>query len=113
MKVIFHIDEPEKWSMVTSNVKNLLTHYIDQNEKITVEVLVNGSAVTSLKLNDQNYHNYIESILKTTAKIYVCDNSLVQRKILTDELSNDLIIVPSGVVELAEKQFEGYSYIKP
>lgn len=115
MKVIFHIDESEKWPMVVSNVKNLISYYTkkDANTNIKIEVLVNGDAVSDVTLRNKKYHEAIENMLSLNVDVAVCNNSLMQRKISSEELLAGLVIVQSGVVELVEKQNEGYSYIKP
>jgi len=52
-------------------------------------------------------------LISSSVVISVCKNSLDQRHISSTELQDNIVIVPSGVVELAIKQNEGYGYIKP
>jgi intracellular sulfur oxidation DsrE/DsrF family protein len=54
-KVIFHINESNKWNTLLANVSNLIKDL--GNENVTIEVLANGSAVTEyisaeISLND-------------------------------------------------------------
>ncbi|MCY9807240.1 DsrE family protein [Lentilactobacillus senioris] len=110
MNTIFHIDEINKWPTLLSNVNHM--HEWMQSTKTagTIEVLVNGSAVSAVvKNSDIN----LSQLTNMGIMVAVCNNSLVQRDIKTDSLQANLQVVPVGVVELACKQSEGYAYIKP
>ena len=103
MNVIVHIDESEKWQTVLSNLKHLVEWYENNDIVGTIELLVNGGAVQQVvKQSDLQLNKLISS----SVVISVCKNSLT-------ELQDNIVIVPSGVVELAIKQNEGYGYIKP
>ncbi|GAK30235.1 hypothetical protein WOSG25_020300 [Weissella oryzae SG25] len=110
LSTIFHIDERAKWSTVLSNLHHMVEWMDNNNNDGTVELLVNGEAVVdSLKNSKQD----LSALVELGIDVRICRNSMSQRNILDDDLQNDLKIVPSGVVELALKQQEGFSYIKP
>ena len=44
MKVIYHIDEMDRWPLVLGNVKNMTAYYHEQKESYTIEVLANSAA---------------------------------------------------------------------
>lgn len=112
-KVIFHIDEINKWKLLLGNVSNFLNG-ID-SQKFYVEVLANSEAVkyydTSLGLAADI--NTMEDLNKKGVKFAACNNALTSYDIKKDNIINFVDIVPAGVVELVEKQSEGYAYIKP
>ncbi|PCS01600.1 DsrE family protein [Lactococcus fujiensis] len=108
MKVIFHIDEESKWETLLSNVHHL-RQYFDEVNDGQIEVLVNGEAVQSAIKN--SFHDL--SVLTKQAHVAVCNNSLEARSIRPADLQEGVETVPSGVVELALKQADGYAYIKP
>jgi intracellular sulfur oxidation DsrE/DsrF family protein len=109
MNVIVHIDESEKWQTVLSNLKHLVEWYEDNEIVGTIELLVNGGAEQAVKQSDLQ----LNTLISSSVVISVCKNSLDQRHISSTELQDNIVIVPSGVVELAIKQNEGYGYIKP
>ena len=111
MDVIFHIDETIKWPTVLSNLKHMNEWYSETGSTGTIELLINGEAVEqAIKASDVNFTAMIDHNIK----IAVCQNSLDQRQIATADLQDAVaVVVPSGVVELALKQQQGYSYIKP
>lgn len=105
MKVIFHIEHPEKWSVVRNNVTNFLAEIPDA----TIEILVNGQAAgNTVKKSGIDLSNLTEI---TTIK--VCENALAARGISPDKLQENLQTVKSGVVELAVQQQNEFAYIKP
>lgn len=112
-KVIFHIDEINKWKLLLGNVINLLNGV--DNEKLYIEVLANSEAV---KYYDTNQDldadiNAMESLNKKGIKFVACNNALMAYDIKKDNIIHFVDIVPAGVVELVKKQSEGYVYIKP
>lgn len=112
-KVIFHIDELNKWKLLLGNVSNLLNSM--DNDKFYVEVLANSEAVKCYDAN-QNLNadiNTMESLNKKGVKFVACNNALTAYDIKKDNIFDFIDIVPTGVVELVKKQSEGYAYIKP
>lgn len=112
-KVIFHIDEMNKWKLLLTNVSNLLDA-ID-NENFFVEVLANSEAV---KYYDTTQDlatdiNTMKNLNINGVKFVACNNALMANNIERNNLINFVEIVPAGVLELVVKQNEGYAYIKP
>lgn len=110
---IFHIDELSKWKLLLGNVSNLLIAI--GNEDILLEVLANSEAV---KYYDKNLKldidiNIMEKLHKKGVKFVACNNALRAYKIEKINIMNFVSIVPAGVLELVERQKEGYAYIKP
>jgi intracellular sulfur oxidation DsrE/DsrF family protein len=114
-KVIFHIDELNKWNLVLKNVSNLLAAI--GNSSFQIEVLANAEAVkaynTSSKEIDPNISNLSEELNAKGVKFVACNNALKGFGLQKEDINFFVDIVPAGVLELAEKQMEGYSYIKP
>lgn len=110
MNTIFHINESNKWSTIYSNVKHMHEWMTTNKISGTVEVLINGQAVSET-VAGSNIN--LSQLIELGTVVAVCNNSLVQQNIQTNSLQSDLQIVPVGVVELATKQIEGYAYIKP
>ena len=112
-KVIFHIDEFNKWKLLLKNVSNLLD-VVDINEFI-IEVLANSEAVKFYKTNQdlELDINAMEKLNSKGIKFVACNNALMANNINKDDLINFIDVVLVGILELINKQSEGYSYIKP
>ena len=111
-KVIFHINEPDKWPGLLSNVNNLLRSYEGQTSDPVIEVLANGAAVPAY-LSDGQHVPVMEKLAGQKVRFAACNNSLKGQGIAADRLASFVSIVPAGVRELADRQTEGYAYIKP
>ena len=112
-KVVFHIDELSKWKILLTNVSNLLNG-ID-NKKFQIEVLANAEAVkyydTTQDL-DADF-NTMEVLNNRGIEFIACNNALMANRIEKNNIIHFVNIVPAGVLELVEKQSEGFAYIKP
>lgn len=111
-KVIFHVDELNKWKLVLANTQNLLN---DLNEHtLIVEVLANSEAVKyfiQTNLNEDDL--FVLDNLSKNVTFSACNNSLKSLSIEPNSLLTYVNIVPSGVAELTIKQHQNFSYIKP
>lgn len=90
-----------------SNVQNF---YKCTKEDTAIEILINGEAI-DLALKDSLIE--FSQLLSLNVEIMACKNSLESRNYLPNQLQNGILLVNSGVVELARKQTHGYAYIKP
>jgi hypothetical protein len=113
IKVIFHIDELNKWKLLLKNVSNLL-HAVDV-EKCNIEVMANSEAVKLYTINvDLNSEiSVMKKLNSKGVKFVACNNALNSYGIKKEDLMECVDIVPVGVLELINKQAEGYAYIKP
>lgn len=110
-KVIFHIDEIEKSTLVIGNINNLILDLGEEN--LQVELLANSEAVKLMLEDSSGFTEKLENLKLKNVDIVVCANSLHQLNLEKKQLFDFCIVVPSGVGELARKQSEGYAYIKP
>ena len=113
MKVIFHIDELKKWELTIGNVKNMLLYGKENHEAYTIEIVANAEAVEYLCHRNDEFQAVMEKLSEDGVSITACHHALMSRGISNGELYSFVEVVPAGVVELAKKQQEGYSYIKP
>ena len=113
MKVIYHIDAMEAWAMTLGNVRNMLDGLHQNQESYEIEVLANGPAV----------RGYLPGILPDSLKVVMaqaegvvfaaCRNALRAQALQPESLIEKTVVVPAGVIELAQKQQAGFAYIKP
>lgn len=115
MKVLYHVDEGSRWGIALGNVENMLRYGEETGLSFEIEVLANGPAVTALRRTEAarlGLAARLES-LAAGARFCACRNALRANAVAPQELLPFVQVVPAGVVELAARQEEGYSYIKP
>jgi uncharacterized protein len=111
-KVIFHVGDgdPAKWAVAFNNVFNVRKELGASN--VDIEVVAINAGLGVLKLESPQASRVAEAI-KGGVKVVACENSMKGQKLTRDDLLPDIGYVPAGVVELMERQREGYAYIRP
>lgn len=113
-KVIFHVDELNKWNLALKNTDNLLDAINTNN--FNIEILANAEAVKAYVSNNNteiNLRNKMKTLSDRGIKFVACNNALKTFNINKEDLNPFVHIVPVGILELVNKQIEGFSYIKP
>ena len=78
-----------------------------------IEVVFHGGAVYALVKDKTTVKEKIDDlVIKKHVVIAACNNSLIRLKISKDDLISSAIVVPVAILEFADKQEKGWSYIK-
>lgn len=111
-KVVFQISEadPKKLYIALNAAKNVQTTYGKKNALI--EVVAFGPGV-NLFLLESEAGQRIDAAINDGVKIVVCKNTLDSMKLTEADMLPKLNYVPGGILELMQKQKEGYAYILP
>lgn len=110
MKVLFHINEPEKWPELLGNVRNLLTG-ISEATELEVIIVANGRGVQGYV--SEEVLSGIEDLPTDVVTFKACQNALNGQGIAKEDLVDRIQVVPAGVIEIINQQALGFSYIKP
>ena len=116
MKVLFHIDSESNWDMVLENARNMRKYEQERQVAFEIEIVANGAAVEGLQRAVAQQSCWYASMAELSVERVVfaaCRNALRKHNIDPGLLCEFVRVVPSGVVEIAMRQEEGYSYIKP
>lgn len=115
MKVVFHVDESAKWGMVLANARNIQRYSSANAEELVSEIVANGEAVKELKGRApvEDLHDQMQDLMEEGVIIAACGNAMRGQGMTEDDLLAGIVMVPAGVVELVQKQEEGFAYIKP
>lgn len=106
-EVVFHIDDLDKWPLTLNNVNNMRDL---STEKVII--LVNSNAVLGL-LKEEEYEEQIKAVIDRDVTILACAASIEGLEKTEMDVLSEVIVVPSGVVTLSERQRDGATYIKP
>lgn len=116
MLVIFHVDKEENWELAIGNIRNMLRYGKEQQEEFHIELLANSKAVKQYvnhTTEKDGLTTAFQELLAEGVDVCACHNALNSLHIQEEDLIEGIRVVPAGVVELAQRQQEGYSYIKP
>ena len=107
MKVVFHVNELEKWSTVVGNINNLLK--ADAKMK-AIEIVANGEAVKGYLQADLGIA--LHELAEKRVILNSCQNAMNHFEMTKETLPPFVGVVPAGILRLVECQTEGYAYIK-
>jgi intracellular sulfur oxidation DsrE/DsrF family protein len=116
-KVVYHInyDDPKLVNAALGNIKNHINGVGEENLDLVVVLHGNGVEFLKKAKDDMELQGKVVGLRAQKVRFAICKNTLTARNISLDDLFevNEADIVPSGVVELAKLQYQGYAYIKP
>ena len=112
MKVIFQMSDadPKKWALLLNNAKNVQDEVGKDNSML--EIVAYGPGIAMLKFESE-VGARVKAAVESGIKVVACENTMKTQKITKDDMLPEIGYVKAGVVELARKQEEGYSYIRP
>lgn len=116
MKILFHVDEMSRWTTCVANVQNTLNYFAEHGVDGKLEVIANAEAVRGLSAgtsNDAEVLQALEGFLAQGVRIAACRNAMNKQHLTEDDLLSEVVVVPAGIIALAERQQEGYAYIRP
>ena len=103
-------DSEKNWNQALNVIKNLQNAY--GKDKVDVELVVFGMGAGMLKL-ESPLGNRVDDALASGAKVLMCENTMKGQKLTKDDMHPKIGFVPSGVVEIIEKEKLGWANIRP
>ena len=126
MKLLVHVNEPERWAIAIGNITNFLNDVGD--EHASVVVVANGAGVKGYAVEAEAYGASqgtvcavgqasnlmsMEMLSKRGLTFFACRNALSTQNMSVESLPDFVQVVPAGMTEMVKRQAEGYAYIKP
>ena len=112
-KIVFSIDTIDEKiaNHVISTVNNVIKFYRPENTEVVVVMYSQG--VKLLRKKEQGeIKKRIEALMTYDIEFVACENSLRTLGIKKKELIDDISFGTAGIVEIIERQLQGYIYIK-
>lgn len=111
-KVVFQVSDadPKKWNLALNNTKNVQEALGAGN--VDVEIVVYGPGIGMLKMGSPT-GNRVGKAISEGVKIVACENTMHNMKLTKADMLPTIGYVPGGVIELMQRQKEGYAYIRP
>ncbi len=111
-KVVFQVsdDNPRTWNVALNNVRNV-QHDLGK-DNVDAEIVVYGPGIGMLKA-ESKVEPRVTAALTDGIRVVACENTMKGQKLTRADMIPGIGYVPAGVVELMERQRQGYSYIRP
>lgn len=112
-KIVFSIDtlDDKEVNHVISTVNNVIKFYRPENTEVIVVVYSQGVKILR-KDSDEHTRKRIEALMTYDIEFVACENSLRTLGIKKKELMEDLNYGTAGIVEIIERQLQGFVYVK-
>jgi len=100
--------DPAYWNLALNNAKNVQKDL----KGAVIEIVAYGPGIGMLK-GDSVVANRISEMADSGIKIVACGNTMRGQKLTKEDMNSKVSYVQAGVVEIMDRQMEGYSYIRP
>jgi intracellular sulfur oxidation DsrE/DsrF family protein len=101
---------PATWNLALNNIKNVQKDLGKDN--VEVEIVAYGPGIGMLKA-DSEVANRINEAADAGVKVVACENTMKGQKLTRDDMNARISYVPAGVVEIMQRQQQGYAYLRP
>lgn len=115
IKVVYHINDASRASALLKNVEN----HLKAAPGTKIAVVAHGKGIDFMLNNAQDangnpYNVIMETLAQQGVEFKICNNTLKSRHLTAADVAYPVVVVPSGVAEIARLQAkEGYVYLKP
>ena len=111
-RVVIQVSDNDsgKWNLALNNAKNIQTAL--GKDKVDIEVVVYGPGIAMLKA-DSLVGNRVEDAGKEGVRVIACENTMSNQKLVKDDMLRGIGYAPSGVIEIMERQKQGWNYLRP
>ncbi len=111
-KVVLQVSDgdPKKWNLALNNARNVQNDL--GKDKVDVEIVAYGPGIGMLKASGP-VEPRITAALTDGVKVVACENTMKNAKLSKADMVPGIGYVPAGVVEIMEKQREGWAYVRP
>ena len=111
-QIVFHISEnsPQQWQIALNNAMSFQRNLGKDNTQ--VEIVANGPGLNMLKLESQ-VADRVAQALDLSIDVVACGETMKNTKVTGADLIGGVRVVPGGIIEIADRQRAGWSYIRP
>ena len=103
-------NDPAKWNLALNNARNLQSDLGARN--VEIEIVAYGPGIGMLKA-DSVVGNRIGEAVTSGVKVSVCENTMRGQKLQKSDMLGGIDYVGAGVVEIMQKQQQGWAYLRP
>ncbi|MBS0320628.1 MAG: DsrE family protein [Proteobacteria bacterium] len=102
--------DPAKWNLALNNATNVQADLGAQN--VAIEIVAYGPGIGMLKM-DSPVAGRVDQSIDAGVRFVACENTMHGQKLTKTDMLNNISYAKAGVVELMQKQQQGWTYIRP
>ena len=121
-RLLIHVDQndPAVMNLALNNATNVIEYYRAKGEDVSVDIVAYGPGLHMLRADTSPVQDRIKQLkgmaFPSKVQFSACGNTkenMEKKEGRPVAVLSDATIVPSGVVQLMEKQEKGWSYVRP
>ena len=121
-RLLIHVDQndPAVMNLALNNATNVIEYYRAKGEDVSVDIVAYGPGLHMLRADTSPVQDRIKQLkgmaFPSNVQFSACANTkegMEKKEERSIAVLSDATIVPSGVVQLMEKQEKGWSYLRP
>ncbi|ODU90683.1 MAG: hypothetical protein BGO61_08040 [Thiobacillus sp. 65-69] len=111
-KMVIQVSDNDsgKWNLALNNAKNVQKDMGKDN--VDIEIVAYGPGINMLK-GESEVANRVNEAVDSGVKVMACENTMRNQKLDKADMNVKVGYVPSGVVEIMQRQQKGYTYLRP
>ncbi|MFM9979350.1 MAG: hypothetical protein ACKVP9_00430 [Burkholderiales bacterium] len=102
--------DPAKWKLALNNARNVQQDLGAAN--VEVEIVAYGPGIGMLKA-DSEAEPGVTQARTDGVKVVACENTMRGQKLKREDMQGGIGYVSAGVVEIMNRQREGWAYLRP
>ena len=113
-------NDPATMNLTLNNTTNVIDYYRDKHEDVSVDVVAYGPGLNMLRADKSPVKDRIKHLADygypSQIQFSACNNTKTAMEKAEGhpiELLPEATLVPSGVVQIMQRQEEGWSYVRP
>ncbi len=109
-KIVFQLTSSD--TLVQKALVRQVNNILTAAPKSSVEIVCHSNGISFLMSTKTLFADGIKALKEKGVVLSACQNTMKERKIEKSEILNEAVFVPSGVIEIADKQMSGWAYLK-
>ena len=111
-RVVMQVSDNDaaKWNLALNNARNLQADLGASN--VEIEIVAYGPGLAMLKA-ESVVGNRIDEALHSGVKLVACENTMRAQKVTQNDMLTGIGYVGAGVVEIMQRQQQGWAYLRP
>ena len=110
LKIVFQLTSSD--TLVHKGLVKQIKNALVAAPNAKIEVVCHSNGIEFLTISKTIQAKGIAELKAMGVEFAACENSLRERKMLKTEVVSEAFFVPAGIIEIALKQEEGWSYLK-
>ncbi len=111
-KMVIQVSDNDsaKWNLALNNAKNIQKDLGKGN--VELEIVAYGPGINMLKAESE-VGNRIGEAMESGVKVLACQNTMRNQKLVKEDMLSNIAYVPAGVIEIMQRQHQGWAYLRP